>query len=265
MARPDEGAGHVVERGPPRAVVVVHGDERDDRGFDGGQGGQRTVREHRLHGRGEGMGSDAEHDLAGRDLHDGGPGGRLLVGIPGGRIEGPAIGQVGAHRPEHLGRLLDRMEELGRVQGVGGGDILPAAIDQHEACATVAEASGRPGRDHRPEPVPDEDDPLRRLARPDRRIDDRLDVGCQGRGLVAVGRRVRQAVTAEVQRHDPPRSAQAAGHRRPRLPGLGDAVDEHDRRRLGPAGSGGAGRRSPVQEVEPDRVVDRDEVAGRFG
>ncbi len=54
--------------------------------------------------------------LPGRHLHDRGARGRLLVRVPGGRIERAAIGQVGAHRPEHLGRLLDRMEELGGVQ-----------------------------------------------------------------------------------------------------------------------------------------------------
>ena len=100
----------------------------------------------------------------------------LLVGVPRGRVEGLAVGEVGRHRAHHLGRLVETAQELVDIHPAGGLDRLPAAIDEHEPGTALAHLGRRPGRDDRPEPVAGEDDPVVGGRQQSRALGDRDDV-----------------------------------------------------------------------------------------
>ena len=105
-------------RGPRSRIAFGIGrDQRDDGSADRREFALGPIGEHRLDRRGQGVRPDADHDLARRDLHDGGPCRGLLVGVPGRRVERPAIREVGAHRAEDLRRFLDRLRGTRRARG----------------------------------------------------------------------------------------------------------------------------------------------------
>ena len=152
----------------------------------------------------------------------------LLVGIPARDVPAAPVVEVGVDRAEHLRRLGQIAQELGRGRAGLQGDILPAAVDQDEAGAAVPELGGRPGRDHAAEAVADQHDPApgrpaaARAARSPRRRRRHRRPAWRGR---TGRRRVRQAVSAQVQRRPSGRRRAAAGpppsSPRPSRPGRG--------------------------------------------
>ena len=161
----------------------------------------------------------------------------------------------------HLGRLVEAAQELVDVHAGGRLERLPAAVDEHEPGAALAERRRRPGRDDRPEPVAGEDDPVagaRRAARSPRRPRRRPRRASAGRSRL--GRGVRQAVAAQVHRDDAtdaPRSRRATGAQtRPCCDRPWIEQDARAVRRVRPA---------PVEEVDPVARLDDDHEALRLG
>ena len=83
----------------------------------------------------------------------------LLVGVPRRRVERGAVREKRRHRAHDLGRLVDPAEELVDIDAGRRLERLPAAVDEDEARAGVAEGLGGPRRNDRTEAVPGEDDP----------------------------------------------------------------------------------------------------------
>ena len=102
------------------------------------------------------------HDPAGVRLDDGRARGPLLVGVPGRRVERRAVGEERGHRAHHLGRLVEAAQELVDVEPGRRLEDLPAAVDEDEPGAAIAEDRGRRGDDG-PEPVTGEDDAIARV------------------------------------------------------------------------------------------------------
>jgi hypothetical protein len=79
----------------------------------------------------------------------------------------------------------------------------------------------------------------------------------KGRLVVPTGRRVGQAVPAQVHRDDAAARGEPAGDRRPHPGSLGDAVDQEH--------AGRVRRSTPVQEMDPVRRLDQHDEAVRLG
>ena len=132
--------------------------------------------------------------------------------------------------------------------------------------AHLAPRSAAARRSHdRPEPVTGEDDPIGlAVAEQSRALGDGDGVARQDIEVVAavLGRRVGQAVTAQVQSHEPSRAAapgEPAGDRCPDPARLTEPVDRHDPRRRG------CGRRTaPVEEMDAVAAVTFDHEARRL-
>ena len=123
-----------------------------------GEGLERPEREDRLDRPLERVRPDRRDDVTGRDLHHRGPGGALLVGVPVGRVPRPPVVEEGVHRAHDLGRLGQVAQPLGRRRPGLRRDVLPAAVDEDEAGAAIAELGCRPRRHHPAVAVTGEDD-----------------------------------------------------------------------------------------------------------
>ena len=136
----------------------------------------------------------------------------------------------------------------------------PAAVDEHEPGATLGQLAGRrPGRDDRAKPVAGQHDPVAGCLEQAGALSDRDDVPREGRGVVAVGRGIGQAVAAQVHGDHVTNGAQPAGHRRPRPRRVRQAVDEQDAGRPWIAWS------APIEEVDPVAGLDDDHEPLGFG
>ena len=285
--------GRLPERLEVPAGIVVAGGQRRDLRHHRRQGERGPIGPQGAHRRRQRMAVDRRLDPAGRRLDDLAPGGSLLVGIPRRRVECVPVRQPGVHRPEHLGRFCDRGEPLVRRHPCLRWQVGPAPVDEHEAGAPIPERMRGPGRDHRAEPVASHDERARaQRAIGTRIVRERQQPGALGHrdrvlrkvlAVIAVGRRVRQAVAAQVHGDDAGKRPNPARDRRPGPGGLGQPVDQQDpghaavlaARRDVPAGvrdgtnaclAGGAGRRAaPVQEVDAHRAVHRDHESGGLG
>ena len=154
------------------------------------------------------MRSRRRDDPPGVGLHDRRQRRTFLIGVPSPRIERLPVHEAASEH--HLGRFVEAAQELVCVDAGRGCERLPAAVHEDQTGASGPEVGGRPrSRDDRPEAVTREDDPIGiAVAEQSRALGDRDGVASQDIEVVAavLGRRVGQAVTAQVQSHEPSRA-----------------------------------------------------------
>ena len=188
--RPAPGGGEVAARatiGARTAPSVIAG----------------PILEHRLDAGGEGVWPRRGHEPARRRLDDRRPGRRFLVGVPRRGIEAGPFGKIGRHRPKDLRRLVEAAQELVGLHPGRGRDVLPAAVDEDEPPAPLAERLLRPTPRRSRRTRGPRERPRRQSSAPDPSAT-AIDVRRQDRRFVAPGRRIRQAVAAQVHRDDAP-------------------------------------------------------------
>ena len=239
--------------------LVVGGGEGRDGCRDLGQRHERVVEEHRPDARLGRVRTGGGNDLARVRLDDGGPRRGVLVRIPAGRVERLAIGQEGRHRAHHLGWLVEAAQELVDIDPAGGLERLPAAIDQDQPGAAVADRGRGPRSDDRAEPMTGEDDAVGRAGEQARAFRDREHVIGERGWVVALGRGVGQAVPAQVHRDDVTNRPDPACDRIPRPRRIRQPVDQQD------PGRAGGRDASPVEEMDPVARLDDDHEAVRLG
>ena len=126
-----------------------------------------------------------------------------------------AVGEERAHRAHDLGRLVEAAQELVDVHAGGRLERLPAAVDEDEPGAAVAEGRRGRGSDDRAEAVAGQDVASSPSASsPDPSATARTSLGQDAEVVGAVlGRGVGQAVAAQVHRDraDGRRSRRATG------------------------------------------------------
>ena len=211
------------------------------------------------------MRPNASHNLSGRNLDNGRARGLLLVRIPGRAIEARPVGQEARHRAEHLGRFLERAQELLRIEVGRFGQRLPAAVDQHEPGAAFRQLGGRPCRDHGSCAVARQHDRRIRAREEVSTVGNRDRVLGQLARFVPVRWRIGEAVPAQVHCYDPA-GAQPPCDRRPDPRGLREAVDQQNGRVALPDAGPRRGPRRPVPVEEVDPPARRDfhhEALGR--
>ena len=207
------------------------------------------------------------HDPAGMRLDDRRTRGSLLVGIPGAGVEPRPIGQVRGHRAHDLGWLVETAQELIGVDPGARLEGLPPAIDEHEPGAPLTKLDGRGRRHDGPETVPGQHDfgSGRRLrVQQTGALGHRHGVGGEDHEVVGpvVGRRIREAVAAQVHRDDTPcafRAREAARDGRPDPRRLREPMDRHD-----PRLTGRDRRPAPVEEVDPIARLGQNDEAIRL-
>ena len=162
-------------------------------------------------------------------LHDGRPGGTILIVVPGRGVEGAPVGQECPQRAHDLGRLVETAQEFVGIHAGRCFHRLPPAVDQDEAGTSWPQVCGGHGRDDRPEPMPRQDHPLVVGEGPGAfRGRDRV-VGQDRERIGAVlGRGVGKAMAAQVHRDGRNGSGEPARDRSPDPCRLRQAVDEED-------------------------------------
>ena len=187
--RRDAGRRDVGQRRRARTDLVVGGNQRRDRRLNLRQDRERVVREHRAHTGLQRMRPGGRHDPPRVRLDHRRSRSALLVGVPRRRIEAGPVGEEGAHRGQHLGRLVEPAQELLDVHLACLLQVLPAPVDEQQAGA-----AGSKGR--RPPPPPRSPQSRGRRARPGPRL------RRAARSLPRPQRRHRQALAGCIQPSD---------------------------------------------------------------
>ena len=212
--------------------------------------GAGTYVEHRADARLGGMRARGRDDASGMGLHDGRAGCPILILVPAGRVERLAVSEERGERAHHLWRFIETPQELVRIEPGRRLERFPAAVDQDHAGAGRAKERRCPDGHDRAETVSCQDH-ARRVMRPEPRALRHGDhVACLEIDVVGavLGRRVGQAMAAQVHRHEAsPTSGTTdpASHRCPDPGRLAQTVDCHDRRL-----SARIRRLAPVEEMD---------------
>ena len=183
---------------------------------------------------------------------DGRPRGAFLVGVPGARVKGCAVGEKGRHGAHDLRRLVETPQELSDVHPARRLEILPAAVDEDEAGAAVGQGDRGPSRHDGPEAVPGEHDAVVATGQQPGTLGCGNDIVGKRPWVIAFRRRIRQAVAAQIHRDDRVNSHEPARDRRPGPGRVRQAVNEEH---AGPAAA------APIEKVDTVACPDRDDVA----